>query len=173
MNQAFRDLEWLNSLESDQAVNELKSCCGSNRWATNVASRRPYATFPQLADIAQQEWWQLQPGDWLEAFRSHPKIGQNKTEISASEQSQQWSRNEQAGMREASQGTAEALARLNEEYEARFGYIFIVCATGRSSEEMLAILRERLENEPEDELRIAAAEQAKITELRLKKLLGG
>lgn len=171
MNQAFKDLQWLNSLESNQAVNELKSCCGSNRWATNVASRRPYATFAQLVDVAQQEWWQLQPGDWLEAFSSHPKIGQKKREVSASEQSQQWSRNEQAGMREASEETAETLSRLNKEYEARFGYIFIVCATGKSSEEMLAILRERLENEPDNELRIAAAEQAKITELRLKKLI--
>jgi OHCU decarboxylase len=164
-------LQRLNSLPNDKVLSELKSCCGSNCWAAGVASSRPFATFAQLLDTAQQVWWQLEPGDWLEAFRSHPKIGQRKAETSASAQSQQWSRNEQSGMQQAPAETAAALARLNEAYETRFGYIFIVCATGKSSEEMLAILRERIENEPDAELRIAAAEQAKITELRLKKLI--
>ena len=170
MNHERKGLQWLNALPNDQALTELKSCCGSNRWATGVASGRPFATFAQLLDTAQQVWWQLEPADWLEAFRSHPKIGQKKAETSASARSQQWSRNEQSGMQQAPAETAAALALLNEAYEARFGYIFIVCATGKSSEEMLAILRERIENEPDDELKIAAAEQAKITEIRLKKL---
>ena len=170
MNHERECLQWLNSLPNDQALNELKSCCGSNRWAAGVASSRPFATFAQLLDTALQVWWQLEPADWLEAFRSHPKIGQKKAETSASAQSQQWSRNEQSGMQEAPGETAAALELLNEAYETRFGYIFIVCATGKSSEEMLAILRERIENEPDDELKIAAAEQAKITEIRLKKL---
>ena len=172
MNQERNGLQWLNSLPEDQALNELKSCCGSNRWAAGVVRSRPVTTFAQLLDTAQQVWWHLEPADWLEAFRSHPKIGQKKAETSASAQSQQWSHNEQSGMQQAPAETAAALALLNEGYERRFGYIFIVCATGKSSEEMLAILRERIENEPDDELRIAAAEQAKITELRLKKLLG-
>jgi len=171
MNHERKGLQWLNALPNDQALTELKSCCGSNRWATGVASGRPFATFAQLLDTAQQVWWQLEPADWLEAFRSHPKIGQKKAETSASARSQQWSRNEQSGMQQAPAETATALALLNEAYETRFGYIFIVCATGKSSEEMLAILRERIENEPDDELKIAAAEQAKITEIRLKKLL--
>ena len=170
MNQA-QDLEWLNALTADQAVNELKSCCGSSRWASEVARRRPYNSFTQLLDVANQVWRQLGPDDWLEAFRSHPKIGQKKAAGSASAQSQQWSRGEQAGMDDASADTADALARLNEAYEIQFGYIFIVCATGKSPEEMLAILRERLENGAAEELRIAAAEQAKITEIRLKKLI--
>jgi len=170
MNHERKGLQWLNALPNDQALTELKSCCGSNRWATGVASGRPFATFAQLLDTAQQVWWQLEPADWLEAFRSHPKIGQKKAETSASARSQQWSRNEQSGMQQAPAETATALALLNEAYETRFGYIFIVCATGKSSEEMLAILRERIENEPNDELKIAAAEQAKITEIRLKKL---
>jgi OHCU decarboxylase len=170
MNHERKGLQWLNALPNDQALTELKSCCGSNRWATGVASGRPFATFAQLLDTAQQVWWQLEPADWLEAFRSHPKIGQKKAETSASARSQQWSRNEQSGMQQAPAETATALALLNEAYETRFGYIFIVCATGKSSEEMLAILRERIENEPDDELKIAAAEQAKITEIRLKKL---
>lgn len=170
MNQA-QDLQWLNSLTTDQAVNELKSCCGSSRWASEVARRRPYDSFSQLLDVAAQVWWQLAPTDWLEAFRSHPKIGQKTAEVSASAQSQQWSHGEQAGMDDASADTATALAGLNEEYQTRFGFIFIVCATGKSPEEMLAILRERIENGAEEELRIAAAEQAKITEIRLKKLI--
>ena len=170
MNHESKGLQWLNALPNDQALTELKSCCGSNRWATGVASGRPFATFAQLLDTAQQVWWQLEPADWLEAFRSHPKIGQKKAETSASARSQQWSRNEQSGMQQAPAETATALALLNEAYETRFGYIFIVCATGKSSEEMLDILRERIENEPDDELKIAAAEQAKITEIRLKKL---
>ena len=173
MNHERECLQWLNSLPNDQALNELKSCCGSSRWAAGVASSRPFATFAQLLDTALQVWWQLEPADWLEAFRSHPKIGQKKAETSASAQSQQWSRNEQSGMQEAPGETAAALELLNEAYETRFGYIFIVCATGKSSEEMLAILRERIENEPDHELRIAAAEQAKITEIRLNKLIGG
>ena len=173
MNHESKGVQWLNSLPDVQALNELKSCCGSNLWAAEMARSRPFATFAQLLDTAQQVWWQLEPADWLEAFRSHPKIGQKKAETSASAQSQQWSRNEQSGMQQASAETAAALALLNEAYETRFGYIFIVCATGKSSEEMLAILRERIENEPDNELSIAAAEQAKITELRLKRLLGG
>ncbi len=171
MNHEPKCFQWLNSLPNDQALNELKSCCGSNRWAAEVASHRPFATVAQLLDTAQQVWWQLEPADWLEAFRGHPKIGQKKAETSASAQSQQWSRAEQSGMQQAPADTTAALARLNEAYETRFGYIFIVCATGKSSEEMLAILQERIENEPDHELRIAAAEQGKITELRLKKLI--
>jgi len=166
-----RDLQWLNSLSEGHAVNELKSCCGSSRWASEIARCRPYHSLSQLIDVAGQAWWQLAPADWLEAFRSHPKIGQKTAEVSASAQSQQWSHGEQAQMQHASEDTSTALARLNEEYESRFGYIFIVCATGKSPEEMLAILRERLENGPDEELRIAAGEQAKITEIRLRKLL--
>jgi len=167
----LHDLQWLNSLADDQAVNELKSCCGSSRWASEIARRRPYDSFGQLTDVAADVWWQLAPADWLEAFRSHPKIGQKTAERSASARSQEWSRGEQAGMDTASEESEASLARLNEEYESRFGFIFIVCATGKSPEEMLAILRERLENGPDEELRIAAAEQAKITEIRLQKLI--
>ena len=167
----MNDLQWLNSLSDEQAASELKSCCGSTRWAAEVGSRRPYDSLKQLLDTAEQVWWQLTSDDWLEAFRSHPKIGQKTVEGSASVRSKEWSRGEQAGMDTASEESESALARLNEEYESRFGYIFIVCATGKSSEEMLAILRERLQNGPDEELRIAAGEQAKITEIRLKKLI--
>lgn len=163
------DVDWLNSLPRDEAINQLKSCCGSSRWAEQMVSLRPFATREELATAADEVWGSLSSDDWLEAFRAHPKIGEKKAAASA--QSLQWSNNEQAGVRNASTETTELLARLNHEYETKFGYIFIVCATGKSSEEMLGILQNRLGNEPATELRIAAEEQAKITQLRLQKLL--
>jgi OHCU decarboxylase len=169
---ARRDLKWLNSLTEAEAIDELKTCCGSTHWAGQLISRRPFETFDQVVSQAHEVWWSLTSDDWLEAFRSHPKIGEKKGAAAASKQSEHWSKGEQSGMTGASEETASTLARLNIAYETKFGYIFIVCATGKSSEEMLAILRKRLENEPAEEIRIAAAEQAKITELRLRKLLG-
>ena len=165
------DVTWLNSLSPEEAVEQLKACCGSDRWARNVASRRPFESLEQLLSQAQDVWGALAPADWLEAFRSHPKIGEQKAGVTASRQSDQWSQNEQAGTHGASEETAASLANLNAQYQDRFGYIFIVCATGKSAEEMLAILRERLENDTAVEIRTAAAEQAKITDLRLRKLI--
>ena len=169
---ATRDLTWLNSLPDPEAVDELKTCCGSTRWAGQLITRRPFETFDQLVSQAHEVWWSLNSDDWLEAFRSHPKIGEKKAEAAATKQSEYWSKGEQSGMDGASEETASTLSRLNKEYERKFGYIFIVCATGKSSEEMLAILKKRLENGPAEEIRTAAAEQAKITELRLRKLVG-
>ena len=166
------DLSWFNSLSFNDAVDQLKACCGLDNWTRNVASRRPFNSLSDLIGQAHEVWWSLEPADWLEAFKSHPKIGEMKAKVPGSTQAVEWSRNEQAETRAASQESAAALAALNAQYERRFGYIFIVCATGKSTEEMLDILRKRLENGPDDEIRIAAAEQAKITELRLRKLLG-
>lgn len=169
---ATRDLRWLNSLSDAEAIEGLKTCCGSTQWAGQLIIRRPFETFDQLVSQAHEVWWSLKSNDWLEAFRSHPKIGEKKAEVAASKQSEHWSKGEQSGMDGASEQTVSTLYRLNLEYERKFGYIFIVCATGKSSEEMLAILKKRLENEPAEEIRAAAAEQAKITELRLRKLVG-
>ncbi|HKG47736.1 MAG TPA: 2-oxo-4-hydroxy-4-carboxy-5-ureidoimidazoline decarboxylase [Pyrinomonadaceae bacterium] len=166
-----RDLAWLNSLTAGEAAKELLQCCGSKRWATEMAKRRPYATLETLIAAANDVWWSLDKDDWLEAFRSHPKIGEKKASDKVSAQSQQWSGQEQAGVADASNVTASSLAELNHTYEQKFGFIFIICATGKTSDEMLTALRERLQHEPEAELPIAAAEQSKITELRLKKLL--
>ena len=133
-------------------------------------------SFPSPEDLiakADRVWWSLGPGDWLEAFLSHPKIGEKKAAAAVSDESKRWSETEQAGVSGAAMETMQALADLNQKYEDKFGYIFIVCASGKSSDEMLAILRERLENDPDEELRIAAAEQAKITKLRLQKLVEG
>jgi OHCU decarboxylase len=136
-----------------------------------MADERPLLTLDTVIESAHRIWWSLDRDDWLEAFRSHPKIGEKNTAETVSAQSQQWSGQEQAGVNTASTETTNALATLNRAYELRFGYIFIICATGKTSAEMLAALRERLEHDSKEELPIAAAEQNKITELRLKKLL--
>lgn len=166
------DLKSFNALPPDEAQKEFLKCCGSVRWAEGMVHLRQYAaTVPGLTSLGDVLWWMLKPEDWLEAFRSHPKIGEKQATEPVSTQSQQWSGQEQSGMSSANTDTIESLAQLNREYEAKFGYIFIVCAAGKSADEMLALLRERLANDPDKELPIAAAEQAKITELRLKKLI--
>ena len=169
--QPVHDSAWLNSLTAEVASSELLQCCGSRRWAQQMSNDRPYSTLESLIAHADQLWWSLTPADWLEAFRSHPKIGEKKASNNVSVQSQQWSGQEQAEVGNASRQTADSLAALNREYEEKFGFIFIICATGKTSGEMLAALQERLQHDSDTELRLAAAEQAKITQLRLKKLL--
>ncbi|HEX6718817.1 MAG TPA: 2-oxo-4-hydroxy-4-carboxy-5-ureidoimidazoline decarboxylase [Pyrinomonadaceae bacterium] len=165
------DLAWLNSLPAEAAAQELLQCCGSKRWAEQTAAGRPHPSLESLIARSNEVWWSLDRSDWLEAFRSHPKIGEKKAAEQVSAQSQQWSGQEQAGMTNASQQTANSLTALNHAYEEKFGYIFIICATGKTPEQMLSALHERLQHNPDAELPIAAAEQSKITELRLKKLL--
>jgi len=166
-----RDLAWLNSLTADEAAKELLQCCGSKRWATEMASSRPFPSLETLITTANDIWSSLDRSDWLKAFRSHPRIGEKKAAGKVSEQSRQWSGQEQSGVANASEQTVSSLAALNRDYEQKFGFIFIICATGKSSEEMLVSLRERLQHDSAAELPVAAAEQSKITELRLKKLL--
>jgi len=167
------DLTWLNALSDAEAAAELLKCCGSKEWAHHVASGRPYDTLEELIATASDIWWSLKPNDWLEAFHSHPKIGEQKPAEPVAQHSRDWSSEEQAGVASASRETSDELARLNREYEQKFGFIFIICASGKTSEEILQALRERLQNNPDVELNLAAAEQHKITELRLKKLLSG
>ena len=165
------DLAWLNSLPAVEAEKELLQCCGSTRWAQQMTEARPYPTLEALLANANDTWWSLDRNDWLEAFRSHPKIGEKKATHPISTQARQWSGQEQAGVATASRETVDSLATLNRAYEEKFGFIFIICATGKTSGEMLSALRERLDHDAADELPIAAAEQSKITVLRLKKLL--
>ena len=167
----MHDLAWLNSLTAEEAAKELRQCCGSGRWAEQMSNDRPYETLEALITHSDRLWWSLTPDDWLEAFRSHPKIGEKKASDKVSVQSQQWSGQEQAGVSSASRNTVDSLAELNRAYEQKFGFIFIICATGKTPDEMLAALQQRLQNDSDTELRLAAAEQAKITQLRLKKLL--
>ena len=165
------ELASLNSLSPSHAEAEFLKCCGSKNWARKLTSARPFASLNELIAEAERAWWSLDSEDWLEAFHSHPKIGEKKAAAPTAVEARQWSEAEQSGIRDSTQQTLDALAKLNQTYEEKFGYIFIVCASGKSSEEMLAMLRERLNNNAADELRIAAGEQAKITQLRLRKLL--
>jgi OHCU decarboxylase len=164
-------LSRLNSLTDAAAAEELLKCCASSRWAERLAKRRPFQDLAQLTTAADELWWDSKPQDWLEAFAHHPRIGEKPAANEGGEETRRWSEQEQSGTRGAARETRAELARANREYERKFGYIFIVCATGKSSDEMLAMLRMRLENDPASELRVAASEQSRITQLRLKKLL--
>lgn len=161
----------LNALSPGQAEADLLTCCGSREWAWRMAAMRPFRTEPILLDAADEVWWSLRREDWLEAFRSHPRIGEKKAEAGQTAREQGWSRGEQAGMDSAEDATRRALADGNRAYEERFGHIYLVCASGRTADELLAILQARLHNPPEREIIVAAEEQAMITRLRLKKLL--
>ncbi len=169
--EAPSSLPRLNSLSQADATMEFLKCCGANRWATQLERSRPFANWQELLTTADRIWWNLDRQDWLEAFRSHPQIGERKAAQTVSEQSARWSEGEQSGVREAATGTLSALADANREYLEKFGYIFIVCATGKTTGEMLALCRERLSHEADAELRVAAEEQRRITHLRLRKLL--
>lgn len=168
MNQSVNRL---NELSANNVEAEFLKCCGSKRWARAMTNARPFETLDEVLAEADRVWWSLNEADWLEAFRAHPKIGEKKAATTQSAEAQKWSAQEQAGVAQASAETASQLAEKNGEYENRFGFIFIVCASGKSSKEMLAIINERIGNNPETELRAAAAEQRKITRLRLEKLL--
>ena len=165
-------LEQLNDLMAPAAEAEFLKCCGSRAWADAMAAGRPYATREELFDKAEEISASLTNEDWLEAFRAHPKIGEKKAVTAQTQQEQSWSSQEQSAMHSASTDTVARLARGNQDYQSKFGFIFIVCASGKSPGEMLAILNERLSNDPQTELKAAAQEQQKITRLRLEKLLG-
>jgi len=140
----------------------LLRCCGSTRWADQMLDRRPFGSLPALQDAASSIWQNLAERDWREAFSHHPKIGDKNARGLAER--------EQSGVRAAPDDVVRALAEGNVAYESKFGFIFIVCATGLSAESMLTMLNQRLSNDPATEIAIAAAEQARITELRLRGL---
>jgi 2-oxo-4-hydroxy-4-carboxy-5-ureidoimidazoline decarboxylase len=145
----------------------LARCCGSTRWVERMLSRRPFGSQETLHAAGRDIWFALEPADWLEAFTHHPKIGDRAALRTRFAATRSLSEREQAGVAAAPDETLDALAEGNADYERRFGFIFIVCATGKTAEEMLGLLRSRIANDPERELQIAAAEQAKITEIRL------
>ena len=136
-----------------------------------MAAARPFPVLEKLFETAEDTWFALSTVDQLEAFAAHPKVGSKKAAASQKKRAADWSAGEQSGVATAESEVREQLAAVNRLYEKKFGFIFIVCATGKSADEMLAICRARLGNTPETELRIAAEEQRKITEIRLNKLL--
>ena len=159
----------LNAMSTDEARAALRRCNGSTVWAEMMERARPYEDVPALLRIAERIWWSLGEGDHREAFAAHPKIGEAKVPATGDAT---WSTDEQRSAAAAAAQTLARLAEQNRAYEAKHGFIFIVCATGRSADAMLADLEARLGNSAALELRTAAEEQAKITRLRLIKLIG-
>lgn len=166
------DVAAFNAMSNGEAAEVLRSCCGSSKWVDDVVSRRPFSSIEPLRAAADEAWDRTGPEDWHEAFSHHPRIGERSAATSQSTRSSGWSSSEQSGVQSADDSVQVALAQINRDYENRFGHIYIVCATGKSANEMLDIARERLSNDPPAELRIAAEEQRKIMQLRLHKLFG-
>ena len=160
----------LDLASADEARRLLATCCGSRRWVDRMLARRPFGSRVDLLTTAREEWNVLESADWREAFAHHPKIGDRDALAARFPATHELSAREQAGIAGATAAVLDALAEGNRRYEEKFGYVFIVCATGKSANEMLALLEARLPNDEATELRIAAAEQAKITELRLLRL---
>jgi OHCU decarboxylase len=165
-------IERLNSLTHDEAEAEFLQCCGSTAWACGMSARRPFGGADDLLRAAEEAWGALDEEDWLEAFSRHPRIGEQKAATEQTGTEQEWSRREQSGVGAADDAARRELEEMNRAYAEKFGYIFIVCATGKSAGEMLAALRSRLRNDPAAEIDNAAREQRLITKLRLEKLLG-
>jgi 2-oxo-4-hydroxy-4-carboxy-5-ureidoimidazoline decarboxylase len=165
------DLNTFNTLTPDDAREQLGRCCGATRWVEAMVQRRPFRSAGDLFEAADQIWYNLSPGDWREAFSHHPKIGDLESLKRKFASTRQWSAGEQSGVDGAPEEVLQALAAGNKEYERKFGYIFIVCATGKTAAEMLSLLQERLGNDPETEILTAMREQSKITRIRLEKLL--
>jgi 2-oxo-4-hydroxy-4-carboxy-5-ureidoimidazoline decarboxylase len=164
------DLAKLNEMSFAESEAAFSRCCGSQRWAEMMAGLRPFANRKELLAASDAVCANLARVDWLEAFAAHPRIGDLEALRKKFAKTTAWCANEQAGVAEASDTVLQALADGNRRYEDRFGYLFIVCATGKSATQMLEILQMRLQNSPADEFVIAAAEQTKITRLRLEKL---
>ncbi|MBD2704196.1 2-oxo-4-hydroxy-4-carboxy-5-ureidoimidazoline decarboxylase [Spirosoma sp. BT702] len=161
----------LNEITSAERKAALSTCCDSSAWVAEMDKIFPVESTNTLFEQAEVIWFACSEYDWREAFSHHPKIGDVDSLRVKFANTRSWASGEQAGVSAASEDVLEQLADGNRQYEEKFGYIFIVCATGKSAEEMLAILRSRLPNRPEDEILLAAQEQDKITRIRLKKLL--
>lgn len=164
-------LHEFNILPKQELIDELTKCCGSSSWVNKMFPFIPADDMVELLEDAEELWWQCSEEDWKEAFGHHPKIGDVESLTKKFASTAQWASGEQSGVNIASAETIKALAEGNRLYEEKFGYIFIVCATGKSAEKMLEILKERLKNDSEAEIKIAADEQNKITKLRIEKLL--
>ncbi|MGB3369903.1 MAG: 2-oxo-4-hydroxy-4-carboxy-5-ureidoimidazoline decarboxylase [Rhodococcus sp. (in: high G+C Gram-positive bacteria)] len=157
-------LDGLNRLSDRQAMHALFECCSSSIWARRVAGSRPYSTRDQLLDRADRVLAELSEAEVDNALDGHPRIGDKADNAS--------SKREQAAVQSADAAVLTALAEANRKYEAQFGHVYLVCATGRSAPELLAILEERLGNDPETERRVLRVELAKINRIRLNRMLG-
>lgn len=158
-----------NHLPTAEAEKEIAPSCGSTAWAHAIAAHRPFVSADAVLAASDEIWRALPEADWLEAFRAHPRIGESRPQQPVAARSTAWSSQEQSAVTASADDTKAALAQANREYERRFGRVFIVCASGKSSSEILEILHRRLHNDPATELREAVEEQRKITRLRLER----
>ena len=159
-----------NHADRSDAIASLLSCCAAQRWAEEVAAMRPFPSTEDLLRAADEVWATMEEPDWMQAFRAHPRIGDSKP-AHASAQSTAWSQQEQASTQSAHDQVLAELATGNAHYEELFGFTYIVCATSKSAEEMLGILKRRLSSDRQTELREAAEQQRQITQIRLRKWL--
>ena len=153
------------------ATSALTACCGSSTWVATMMSRRPFRSRGACLAASDSAFETLQAPDWLEAFSHHPRIGERQAAASVSATAAAWSASEQSNAAPSGAEVNAELAAANAAYEARFGFIFIICARGRGTDEILAALRARMHNEADAEIAIAAREQQQITHLRLEALL--
>jgi 2-oxo-4-hydroxy-4-carboxy-5-ureidoimidazoline decarboxylase len=165
------NLHDFNTMDREELKKVLFNCCGSSAWVEKMMQFIPAEDFVELLEDAEEQWWLCSEKDWKEAFSSHPRIGDLESLKKKFATTAAWAAEEQGGVNSASEETLKTFAALNNEYEDKFGYIFIVCASGKSAEEMLSMLQRRLQNSPEVEIEVAADEQNAITKLRLEKLL--
>ncbi|MDP9040273.1 MAG: 2-oxo-4-hydroxy-4-carboxy-5-ureidoimidazoline decarboxylase [Acidobacteriota bacterium] len=168
---ANETLERWNAAEAKAAAREVLPCCGSQAWAEALAARKPLAGADEVFAASDAIWQNLGEDDWRQAFDSHPRIGQRHAR-SATGESLAWSGDEQRAAMTQEQAAREALAEANREYEARFGRIFIICATGKSAEEIVRRCRQRMSNDAATEMLESAEQQRQITQLRLRRWLG-
>lgn len=161
----------LNGLPAHELRKTFSACCGAGKWTNGMLQAAPFPTEHDLFTAADTAWSACTEEDWLEAFRHHPKIGDLDGLRKRFSETRHLAGTEQSAVTTASESTLLALKEGNDAYEKRFGFIFIVCATGKTAEEMLALLEQRMKNDRTTELKTAAAEQHKITILRLKKTL--
>ncbi len=161
----------LNALDTAARAEALATCCGATAWVATLNAQFPFDSAAALYEATERIWHNLGEADWREAFTHHPKIGDVRALQEKFASTAAWAAGEQGAVQQASLETLQALAADNTAYEQKFGYIFIVCATGKSADEMLALLQARLPHEPSQEIHVAMREQAKITRLRLEKLL--
>ena len=164
-------IESLNSLTNSEANEQFELCCGAANWVKKMNQNRPFQNKDDLYQKSESIWFSLSSKDWLEAFIHHPKIGDIDSLRKKFHNTKSISENEQSGVNDAAEITLKDLAESNQLYEDKFGFIFIVCATGKSADEMLAMIKIRLNNNVNAEMQNAAKEQNKITQLRLEKLL--
>lgn len=163
-------LQEFHQLSQSDAIAALLRCCGSRAWSQEMEQARPFVSLADLQEHAIAVWESLGREDWLEAFSHHPRIGDRQALAAKYSSTRDWSANEQAGVAVAEEEVLDRLATGNAEYETRFGFVFLVCATGKTAAQMLSLLEQRLPHSPEDELQIAQGEQQKIMLLRMEKL---